>query len=99
MFQKVKKQHIQNLRTHSTLGYWTWLVCAFFVLLTAALLFSSWLFIHTTELLDAEALATFENNSGRFRAIEADVAEAERAIQERTGEEEAASQNSAEVVE
>ena len=99
MFQKVKNQTAHNPRTNSALRYWTWLVCTFFILLTGALLFSSWLFMHTSESLDAEALPTFENNSARIRGIEADVAEAERAIQERTGEEGVASQNSTEVVE
>ena len=67
--------------------YWTWLVCTFFLLLTGALLYSSWLFIRTAQSLDAEALPTFENNGSRIRAIDADVTEAERAIRGRTGEE------------
>ncbi|HEY0980455.1 MAG TPA: hypothetical protein VGE18_03565 [Candidatus Paceibacterota bacterium] len=97
MFKKTKNPKLytgaQNPRTYSTMRYWTVLVCTFFILLTAALLFSSWLFIHTTESLDAEALATFENNSARIRGIEADIAEAERAIRERTGEEEIIAEN------
>lgn len=99
MFKQSKKTIVQHLRALSTLRYWTLLVCTFFLLLTAILLFSSWLFIRTTESLDAEVLPTFESNAAHIRAIEADIVEAERAIRERTGGGETASQNRDEVVE
>ena len=99
MFKQSKKSAVRHPRALSTLYYWTVLVSTFSLLLTGALLFSSWLFIRTTESLDAEVLPTFESNAAHIRAIEADIAEAEGAIRDRTGKRGVASQNRVEVVE
>ncbi len=99
MFQKTTKTPTQNPRSYTTLTQWTWLVCTFFVLLTGALLFSSWLFLGMTESLDAPALPTFESNAARIRAIDASVLATEEAIIARVGQEESASQNGVEVIE
>lgn len=88
MFEKNKKTIIKNPRLHTPLQYWTWLVGIFFLFLTGALLFSSWLFLEITRSLDAEVLPTFETNAVRIRNINTSVTATEAAIHSRTAKDE-----------
>lgn len=78
----IKKYH----HSYKMEYYWMYLVCAFFLLLAGALFYSSWLFTNTTKTLDEPALATFESNASKLRAIEKSISNSEEAIRVRVGE-------------
>lgn len=98
--QKETKLILKRYHTVYTVEkFWIYLICFFFLFITSALLYSSWLFSSTTALLDEQVLPTFESNTATLREIEKSITTSEEALHLRVNRQQPTSQKTSEVIE
>lgn len=94
-----KKTTIFKKKRFNPHTLWSIFCAGFLAILTLTLVFSSWYFVKTTEVLDAPVTASLETNTKSIEKMKRNLEMTESALYERTGTDMGTSQNIEAVVE